>query len=96
MEAVAETGVAVKNFSETFAGVQVHFYVLRLKQSFLVWIGTDATFSTLAVAMNTRFVSVLQLGTDRGWGCSTSDHHLLGNSIVVSFPAQFFPALITC
>lgn len=51
-------GLTVRTFSETFVGERVHFYVLRLKQSFLVWVGTDTTFSTLAVAMNTRFVSV--------------------------------------
>lgn len=51
-------GVAVRNFSEHLLGQQVHFYILRLKESFLLWIGTDLTFKTLAVAMNTRFVSL--------------------------------------
>ena len=46
----------MKNFSEVILGQQVHFYVLRLKESFLLWVGTDVTFDTLAVAMNTRFV----------------------------------------
>ena len=52
-------GVAVKTFSEDFLGEHVHFYVLRLKESFLLWIGTAANFRSLAVAMNTRLVKGL-------------------------------------
>ena len=52
-----EAGVAVKTFSETFLGQNVNFYVLRLKQSFLLWVGTEATFTTMAAAMNIKFVS---------------------------------------
>lgn len=55
MEGVA--GVTVKTFSETFMGQNVNFYVLRLKQSFLLWVGTEATFTTMAAAMNIKFVS---------------------------------------
>ena len=55
------TDVAVKTFSEDFLGERVHFYVLRLKQSFLLWIGTGATFKSLAVAMSTRLVNILFL-----------------------------------
>ena len=51
-------GVAVKTFSESFLGQNVHFYVLRLKESFLLWVGTEATFKTLAVAMNIKLTRV--------------------------------------
>ena len=52
-----EGGVNVKTFSEVFAGQEVNFYILCMKQSFMLWAGTDLSFSALAVAMNTRFVS---------------------------------------
>lgn len=52
-----ESSVRVKTFSQEFEGQQVFFYVLCLKQSFLLWAGTDLSFTSLSVAMNTRFVS---------------------------------------
>lgn len=51
-----ESGVRVKSFSEVFAGREVNFYILCMKQSFLLWAGTDTSFTALSVAMNTRFV----------------------------------------
>ena len=50
--------VRVTTFSEVLGGQEVHFYILRMKQSFLLWAGTDGSFATLSVAMNTRFVSL--------------------------------------
>ena len=36
----------------------VHFHIIRMKDSFLVWIGSNpGNFSTLAVAMTTKYVS---------------------------------------
>ena len=46
----------MKEFSKTFLGQEVHFHVLKLKQSFLLWIGTNVSFKALAVAMQTRLV----------------------------------------
>lgn len=46
--------VAVKTFSSRLSNQNVHFYVLKLKESYLLWIGTDASFRTLAIAMNSR------------------------------------------
>lgn len=51
-----ESEVRVKAFSEEIAGQEVNFYILCMKQSFMLWVGADASFSTLAVAMNTRYV----------------------------------------
>ena len=55
-------GVDVRTFSEAFFGEQVHFYVLRLRKSFLVWAGYGASFQALAVAMSTRHVSEVEVG----------------------------------
>ena len=51
--------VKVRTFSQVFAGQDVHFYILCLKQSFMLWASTDIFLKTLSVAMNTRFVSDL-------------------------------------
>lgn len=51
-----ESGVAVKEFSKSFLGRPVHFYILKLNQSFLIWIGTNVTFKSLAVGMQSRLV----------------------------------------
>ena len=52
-------GVAVKSFKEKILNLEVHFYVVRLKQSFVLWIGTEPCFDVLSVAMPTRFVSII-------------------------------------
>lgn len=50
-------GVGVYNFSEKLKDVEVFYSVLRLKQSFFLWIGTEATMQGLAVAMKVPSVS---------------------------------------
>ena len=49
--------LAVKTFTEKILGLNVHFYVLRMRQSFVLWIGTERRLDSLSVAMPTRFVS---------------------------------------
>lgn len=51
-----ENEVRVKSFSEVIAGQEVNFYILCMKQSFMLWVGLDTTFRALSVAMNSRFV----------------------------------------
>ena len=51
-------GVGVYNFSESIQDKNIHFSVLRLKQSFLIWIGTEAMMKGLAVAMNVSAVRI--------------------------------------
>lgn len=50
-----ENEVRVKSFSEVIAGQEVNFYILCMKQSFMLWVGLDTTFRALSVAMNSRF-----------------------------------------
>ena len=52
-------GVSVNTFKEKILGFDIHFYVLRMQQSFFLWIGTEPNLETLVVAMQTRFVSLL-------------------------------------
>lgn len=52
-------GVGVSTFKEKILGFDIHFYVLRMQQSFFLWIGTEPNLEALAVAMQTRFVSLL-------------------------------------
>lgn len=50
-------GLAVNTFKEVLQGREVFFYVLRLQQSFLLWVGgSDGEMEVLAVAMNTPHV----------------------------------------
>lgn len=49
--------VDVKDFSADIEGHTIHFHVIKLQQSFILWVGTKPTLKTLAVAMQTRFVS---------------------------------------
>lgn len=49
-----EDAVAVKTFSSKLSSQNIHFYILKLKESYLLWIGTDTSFRTLAIAMNSR------------------------------------------
>ncbi|XP_043575409.1 proteasome assembly chaperone 4 isoform X2 [Chiloscyllium plagiosum] len=72
MQAAGEAGAAtqqalsVHNFSEKLSEQMVHFHVLRMKDSFFLWVGSTPTLSNLAVAMCTKFdpmpVSTLILG----------------------------------
>lgn len=48
--------VGVHAFMQTIREERVHFHVLRLKQSFLLWIGTEAKMKSLSVAMKSRIV----------------------------------------
>ena len=54
-------GVGVYNFSEKLEDQVLFFSVLRLKQSFILWIGTEAVMQGLSVAMRVPCVSIMQL-----------------------------------
>lgn len=47
-------GITTNQFSKSLLGCEVHFLILRMRQSFLLWIGTEPSFKTLAVAMKSR------------------------------------------
>lgn len=49
--AMEPRGVGVYSFKEHLQGQFVYFNVLRLKQSFMLWIGTTAKMDVLSVAM---------------------------------------------
>jgi hypothetical protein len=49
-------------FSDRLLDVVVHFFVLHMKDSFLVWIGgIPAKLTNLSMAMNTKYVSTFCL-----------------------------------
>ncbi|XP_038068151.1 proteasome assembly chaperone 4-like [Patiria miniata] len=51
----SQSRLCVHNFTETICEQQIHFHVLRLKDSFLLWIGQQpANMSNLAVALHTN------------------------------------------
>lgn len=54
-------GVGVSTFKEKILGFDIHFYVLRMKQSFFLWIGREPNLEALSVAMQTRFVSPIKV-----------------------------------
>ncbi|XP_064393699.1 proteasome assembly chaperone 4-like [Halichondria panicea] len=52
-----EEVITTKQFSKTLLGCEIHFYILRMKQSVLVWIGRISSFKHLSVAMKSRLDS---------------------------------------
>ena len=54
----AEPTLDVHTFSDKIVEATMHFQVLRLSDSFFLWIGSSPQFNNLAMAMVTRFVSV--------------------------------------
>lgn len=58
MAADTPRDVGVYYFSERIKDNVVFFSVLRLKQSFLLWIGSEPTLQGLAVAMKMTSVSI--------------------------------------
>jgi hypothetical protein len=47
----------VKDFSANLLGQSIHFHVIKLEKSFFLWVGTRPSLKTLALAVQTRFVS---------------------------------------
>lgn len=73
MEKQAPRGVSVHTFKERLQQHEVFFYVLRMQQSFLLWVGTEQIgLQTLAVAMNTPHVSA-------SWTYSMYTHPRVGS-----------------
>ena len=53
-----ECRLRLHSFSEKLAESQIHFQVLRMEDSFFVWIGiSPPDFKNLAVAVQSKFVS---------------------------------------
>ena len=50
--------IGVKEFSQNILGQKVYFHVISMQKSFWLWVGTKVSMDSLAVAMQTRFVSV--------------------------------------
>ena len=48
----------VHNFSERLLDTVVHFHIMKMKDSLLIWIGKKAELNSLSVAMCTKYVSV--------------------------------------
>lgn len=57
----SSNSIGVHSFKEEIQGEIVHFHVLRLKGSFMLWIGTEAIMKTLAIAMTSNSVIVSTL-----------------------------------
>jgi proteasome assembly chaperone 4 len=53
----------VHNFSERLLDTVVHFHIMKMKDSLLIWIGKKAELNSLSVAMCTKYVSVHTIGT---------------------------------
>ena len=52
------TDIMIHNFSERLSENVVHFHVMKMIDSLFIWIGKEAEFSSLSVAMCTKYVSV--------------------------------------
>ncbi len=52
--------IMIHNFCERLLDNVVHFHIMKMKDSVLIWIGKKAELTSLSVAMCTRYVSVYQ------------------------------------
>ena len=69
----------VHEFSSPLQNILVHFYVIKLKDSYFLWIGSSpAKFSNLSVALSTKYVSLGHYPTlaRRVLYLSSSVHHI--------------------
>lgn len=55
--AVSDPQISVHDFSDRLLGNDVYFHVIKLCNSFQVFIGIKPVLSNLAVAMQTKYVS---------------------------------------
>ena len=53
----AESRIGIHNFSDTLLNTAVHFHVMKMEESFFLWIGHKENLDNLAMAMKTKFVS---------------------------------------
>lgn len=53
----AQCKVKVHQFFTNIQEEKIYFYILNLKDSFLLWIGKSPKLENLAMAMMTKFVS---------------------------------------
>jgi len=49
--------IGVKEFSKNILGQRVYFHVISMQKSLWLWAGTNISLDSLAVAVQTRFVS---------------------------------------
>ena len=54
-----ECKFTLHSFSETLLDQKVHFQILKMTESLYIWIGSSPEMSSLAVAMCTKYVSML-------------------------------------
>ena len=54
-----ESRIHIHNFSDTLLNTSVYFHVMKMEDSFFLWVGNKDNFSNLAVSMKTRFVSTV-------------------------------------
>ena len=59
----AESRIGIHNFSDTLLNTTVHFHVMRMEESFFLWIGHKENIDNLAMAMKTKFVRKISLIT---------------------------------
>jgi hypothetical protein len=50
--------IMIHNFCERLLDNVVHFHIMKMKDSVLIWIGKKAELTSLSVAVCTRYVSV--------------------------------------
>lgn len=55
----AECKFTLHSFSETLLDQNVQFQILKMTESLYIWIGSSPEMSSLAVAMCTKYVSIL-------------------------------------
>ena len=52
----AESRIRIHNFSDTFLNTVIRFHVMKMEESFFLWIGHKESLDNLAMAMKTKFV----------------------------------------
>ncbi|XP_078544166.1 proteasome assembly chaperone 4 [Lissotriton helveticus] len=57
-DTIGTRGISLHDFSEKLGELRVHFHVMRLSGGFFLWVGSSGSFSSLAVAMCSRYDSI--------------------------------------
>lgn len=57
LNGVTTEGISIHNFTEKILEQVIHFHVMKLSDSFFLWVGSSPVLSSLAVSMSSKYVS---------------------------------------
>ncbi|XP_008336702.1 proteasome assembly chaperone 4 [Cynoglossus semilaevis] len=58
LNGVTTEGISIHNFTEKILEQVIHFHVMKLSDSFFLWVGSSPVLSSLAVSMSSKYDSM--------------------------------------